>query len=434
MSTRTIAFISSFPPRQCGIARFTQDLVNSVEDAAGREAEAMVIAMNGRDQLKYGPPVKLELSMHSKEDYIQAADHLNFSNVNTVCLQHEFGLFGGKPEEGEYINLFLERLKAPLVTTFHTTLLEPSDGQQSVVRRIGDCSRKVITMSQRGAQMLREVYDISEEKITVIPHGIPDLPQAETWSYKRKLGLEGHTTILTFGLLSRNKGIEVGLKALSQIVKEVPNVRYIVLGATHPNIIRSEGQDYRLSLQRLAKDLDVQQHVVFHNEFVEDKKLHEFLCAADFYVTPYLSEKQIVSGTLAYALGTGRAVISTPYWYAQELLADGHGILVPFGDSQAIAENILGLIRDPREHIALCERAYNKGRQMTWPVIGRAYWDLFSTVEVPEYMPSVLPVGTAREELGSGRLPELKLDHLFRMTDDTGLLQHALRNSKKLGR
>ena len=425
MTQKTIAFISTFPPRRCGIAQFTEDLVGNVTQAAQDKLTPMVIAMNGADKFQYEPPVKLELNANVKKAYIQAAEHLNFSDVNLVCLQHEFGIFGGQTGNGEYILLLLKRLKVPIVTTFHTVLLQPSPGQYRVMHKIAEHSHQVVVMSHRGSKMLQEVYGIPKDKISIIPHGIPDLPVSDSATCKHQFGMANRKIILTFGLLGPNKGIEWVIKALPLLVQKIPNLIYLIVGATHPELIRQEGQKYRLFLQQIVNDLHLQDHVLLYNEFVEDVKLHKFLLAADYYITPYLSEQQITSGTLAYALGTGAAVISTPYWHAKELLADKYGKLIPFGNSDAIAHAILELEDHPEDYSAMCQRAFLKSRSMIWPTVGKTYWDLFTRLEVPKYIPLKFSKDVVEDELSLQKIPEPRIDHICRLTDDTGIIQHA---------
>ena len=295
--------------------------------------------MRADNSLRYNDPVKFEIRQNVRSDYICAADYINFSHVDLVSVQHEFGLFGG--EAGSYLSLLLRRLKAPVITTVHTVINEPRQDYYRAMVDICDCSHKIITMNERGVTMLQDVYGIPAKRIHLIPHGIPDLPFVDSNYYKSKFGLEGRKTILTFGLISKNKGIEVMLRAMPGIIEAEPAAIYIVLGMTHPSVLRSEGESYRFSLQKLVRDLDLQNHVIFHNRFVNDEELHNFLCAADIYVTPYLGREQLTSGTLAFAVGTGKAVVSTPYWAAEELLADGRGRLVPFGDPDALSSEIV---------------------------------------------------------------------------------------------
>jgi glycosyltransferase involved in cell wall biosynthesis len=371
---------------------------------------------------KYSNPVKFEIRQNVKSDYICAADYINFSHVDAVCVQHEFGLFGG--EAGSYLNLLLKRLKVPVVTTLHTVVDNPQEAHYKSMVDLCKASHKVITMNERGVDMLRNVYGIPSRKIKLIAHGIPDLPFVDSNYYKHKFSLESHRTILTFGLLSKNKGIEVMLRAMQTIIKTDPSVIYIILGMTHPNVLKHEGESYRFSLQQMVKDLKLQEHVIFHNRFVDDKELHNFLCAADIYVTPYLNEKQLTSGTLSFAVGTGKAVVSTPYWAAKELLADGRGKLVPFGDSQQMAREISEILQNETLYYSLRRRAYEYGRSRTWPKIGQIYWKLFSSKRrLPRI--STKTKLLAAETISSIEVPEPSLDHLEKLTDDTGLYQHA---------
>jgi len=329
VSPKKVAFISSFLPRKCGIATFTSDLIINTATAARDEFEPLVVAMRSDNELKYNDPVKFEIRQNVKSDYICAADYINFSHVDLISVQHEFGLFGG--DAGSYLSLLLDRLKAPTITTLHTVLDEPDPAYYKSLVDVCNASYKVITMNELGVDMLRDIYGISGKKVQLIAHGIPDLPFVDSNYYKHKFGMEGRRTILTFGLLSKKKGIEVLLKALPVIIKADPSVLYIVLGMTHPTILKNDGESYRFSLQRIVKELGLKEHVIFHNRFVSDGELHNFLCAADIYVTPYLSREQLTSGTLSFAVGTGKAVVSTPYWAAMELLSEGRGKLVSSG-------------------------------------------------------------------------------------------------------
>jgi len=420
-TAKKVVFISSFSPRKCGIATFTSDLIDSTSLAAKGEFEPLVIAMRSED-LKYNDPVKFEIRQNVKSDYICAADYINFSHVDAVSVQHEFGLFGG--EAGSYLSLLLNRLKAPVITTLHTIIDDPDEAHYESLVDLCKASYKVITMNERGVGMLRDIYGIPTRKIKLIAHGIPDLPFVDSNYYKHKFGLEDHRTILTFGLLSKNKGIEVMLKAMQTIIKTDPSVIYIVLGMTHPNVLKHEGESYRFGLQQMVKDLNLQEHVIFHNRFVDDKELHNFLCAADIYVTPYLSEKQLTSGTLSFAVGTGKAVVSTPYWAAKELLADGRGKLVPFGDSQKMAHEIVEILRKDSLYYSLRRQAYEYGRSRTWPKIGQKYWKLFgSKRKLPQI--SAKTKLYAAETISNIEVPEPSLNHLNKLTDDTGLYQHA---------
>jgi glycosyltransferase involved in cell wall biosynthesis len=421
-STKKVAFISSSLPRKCGIATFTSDLISNTAAAAKGEFEPLVVAMRSDNDLKYNDPVKFEIRQNVKHDYICAADYINFSHVDVVSVQHEFGLFGG--DAGSYLSLLLDRLKAPTITTLHTILDDPNPAYHKSLLEVCNASYKVITMNERGVDMLRNIYGISGKKVQLIAHGIPDLPFVDSNYYKHKFGMEGRKTILTFGLLSKKKGIEVMLKALPAIIKADPSVLYIVLGMTHPTILKYDGESYRFSLQRIVKELGLKEHVIFHNRFVRDEELHNFLCAADVYVTPYLNREQLTSGTLSFAVGTGKAAVSTPYWAAMELLADGRGKLVSFGDSKQMAEVIIEILQDDSLFYSLRRRAYDYGRSRTWPKIGQAYWKLFSAKRMPvRITPRAAP--SMAKTISTIEVPEPSLAHLKKLTDDTGLYQHA---------
>jgi glycosyltransferase involved in cell wall biosynthesis len=418
---KKVVFISSFPPRKCGIAAFTSNLIDSITLAAKDEFEPLVVAMRSEDD-KYNDPVKFEIRQNVKSDYIYAADYINFSHVDLVSVQHEFGLFGG--QAGAYLSLLIDRLKAPGITTLHTILDNPDSSQYKTLVDTCKASYKVITMSERGVGMLQDVYNIPAGKIKLIAHGVPDLPFIDSNYYKQKVGLEDRRTILTSGLLNENKGIEVILKAMPAIIKAEPSVIYIILGMTHPNVLKRDGESYRFGLQQMVKDLNLQEHVIFHNRFVADEELHNFLCAADVYVTPYLNEKQLTSGTLSFAVGAGKAIISTPYWAATELLADGRGKLVQFGDSQQMSREIVEILRSDTLYYSLRRQTYEYGRSRTWPKIGQIYWKLFSSkIKLPRT--SAKTILSASETISSIEVPEPSLNHLEKMTDDTGLYQHA---------
>jgi glycosyltransferase involved in cell wall biosynthesis len=420
-TAKKVAFISSFPPRKCGIATFTSDLIKNITLSAKGDFEPLVVAMRSEDQ-KYNDPVKFEIRQNVKNDYICAADYINFSHVDLVSVQHEFGLFGG--EAGSYLNLLLNRLSAPAITTLHTVLDDPNPAYHKSLVDVCNTSYKVITMNERGVDMLRDTYGIGGKKVQLIPHGIPDLPFVDSSYYKHKFGMDGRRTILTFGLLSKNKGIEVMLKAMPTIIKTEPSVLYIVLGMTHPTVLKYDGESYRFGLQRMVKELGLQKHVIFHNRFVKDEELSNFLCAADIYVTPYLKREQLTSGTLSFAVGTGKAVVSTPYWAALELLAKGQGKLVQFDDSKQTAESIVEILQNDSLFHSLRRKAYEHGRSRTWPKIGQAYWKLFSAKRLPVRITAKTTPSVA-ETISSIEVPEPSLDHLKRLTDDTGLIQHA---------
>src|SRR5437773_12334150 len=361
---RKIAFVGDHLPRKCGIATFTSDLLAAVA-AAHPQSQCLSVSVNDiQDGYEYPEVVRFEIAEQDLSSYLRAADFLSISSVAIVCLQHEFGIFGGPA--GGHILALLRELRMPVVTTLHTVLREPRADQRRVMEGLISLSTRLVVMAERGRQMLHDIYQAPPAKIDLIAHGIPDVGFVDPTYFKDQFGVEGKTVLLTFGLLSPNKGIEYVLNALPQILAEFPDVVYIVLGATHPNLLREQGEAYRLSLERLAKKNKVQKHVIFYNRFVELEELKEFIGAADIYLTPYLNEAQIASGTLAYSFGAGKAVISTPYWHAAELLAEDRGVLVPFGDARAIAREVIGLLRDePRRH-AIRKNAYKLGRDMIW--------------------------------------------------------------------
>ena len=420
---KSIVLIGNHLPRQCGIATFTTHLLESIALNAPDKA-CWAIAMNDRPEgYSYPSQVRFEINQSQLNEYSLAADLCNLNQVDVICLQHEYGIFGGK--RGSFIIELLRDLKMPVVTTLHTILKDPNLQDRRIMMQLAEFSDRLVVMSERSVEFLRDIYQVPEEKIVLIHHGIPDVPFVESDAYKDKFGVSGKQIILTFGLLSPGKGIEVVIDALPEIVKAHPEVIYMVVGATHPHLKAEQGEDYRNSLYLRAKELGVSDHIIFHDRFVADEDLLEFIGAADIYVTPYQNEAQIISGTLAYALGMGKAVVSTPYWHARELLADDRGRLVPFRDPPALAREVIDLLDHPDECRAIQERAYQYGRKMVWSNVGRRYLDTFAEAKrqrlrnkVPEHQ--LETVGLRQQ-----RLPEIKLDYLRRMTDDTGLLQHA---------
>ena len=416
-----VALVASFLPQRCGIATFTSDLIASVRAAAGGRFEPLVVAMAAEEGCQYVDPVKFEIRRNVKNDYICAADYINYSHVDLVCVQHEFGIFGGPA--GSDLSLLLRRVSTPVVTTLHTVLDDPGEDYYRSTVEVCELSDRIVVMNERGIDMLCRIYGVDSRKISLIPHGIPDLPFVDSNYYKHRFQMDGRKTILTFGLISENKGIEYMLRALPRIVGVDPTVLYIILGATHPSVIRNDGEAYRFRLQQLVKELGLEGHVTFYNRFVSDERLHDFLCAADLYVTPYRNREQLTSGTLAFAVGAGKAVISTPYWAAEELLADGRGKLVEFDDPSSLATAIIDVLQDEARFYSLRRRAYDYGRSRTWPKVGQQYWDLFLERPLRRIaQPRPLSASAAFSNL---EVPEPALDHLRRMTDDTGLIQHA---------
>src|SRR5258706_1489399 len=354
-NVRKIAFVGDHLPRKCGIATFSSDLLAAVA-AAHPQSQCFSVSVNDiKGGYEYPEIVRFEIEEQDLSSYLRAADFLNISNVDIVCLQHEFGIFGGPA--GGHILALLRELRMPVVTTLHTVLKEPKADQRRVMQELISLSTKLVVMAERGRQMLLEIYQAPPAKIDLIPHGMPDVGFVDPTYFKDQFGVEGKVVLLTFGLLSPNKGIECVLNALPHIVAEFPDVVYIVLGATHPNELREHGEAYRLSLEILAKKNKLEKNIIFYNRFVELENLQEFIGAADIYVTPYLNEAQITSGTLAYAFGAGKVVVSTPYWHAADLLAEDRGVLVPFGDAKAIAREVISLLRDEPRRTTLRKHA-----------------------------------------------------------------------------
>jgi glycosyltransferase involved in cell wall biosynthesis len=420
---RKVAFLGDYLPRKCGIATFTTDLCRAVT-AEFPAFQCLVVPVNDlAGGYEYPAEVRFEIAEQDLTSYLRAADFLNITDVDVVCVEHEFGIFGGPA--GGHVLALLRELQMPIVTTLHTVLREPNTEQRRVMRDLIRLSTRLVVMSERGREFLCDVYQAPAAKVDLIPHGIPDMPFADPNYFKDEFGVAGKQVLLTFGLLSPNKGIEFALRALPDIIREFPNVVYIVLGQTHPNLLRDEGEAYRLSLERLAKDLGVQKNVVFFNRFVELEELMRFIGAADIYLTPYLTESQITSGTLAYAFGAGNAVVSTPYWHAAELLTAERGKLVPFRDGRAIAAAVVELLQDEPSRHSMRKNAYKLGRDMIWSHVAELYAKSFEQARQDHSFVGrkSSPIKTLDEQ--PGQLPELKLDHLFRMSDSTGIFQHA---------
>jgi glycosyltransferase involved in cell wall biosynthesis len=421
---RRVAFIGNHLPRRCGIATFTHDLHLAVS-IARPDIETGVLAMTDPGRA-YAYPLAVRFQIHDGNigEYVQAAEFLNKGAFDVVSLQHEYGIFGG--EAGGHINELLSRLEMPIVTTLHTILAEPNSAQRNVMRRIVDASTKVVVMSEKGHELLRLVHDIPACNIEVIPHGIPDLPFLETQQAKAKLGFHDKKVILTFGLLSPSKGIETVIDALPDIVKSCPNAVYVILGATHPNLVRREGEAYRDRLASRAEELGIQNHVVFFNQFVEQSTLLDFISMCDVYVTPYLNEAQMTSGTLAYSFGLGKAVVSTPYWHAKELLSDGRGIIVPFGDARAVGTEIAALLTNDLRRQSIRRRAYAASRSMTWQQTAMRYVEAFEAVHAPTRRGMLLPVDPIAEQSKASPIPKMRIGHFLSLCDSTGMLQHAV--------
>jgi glycosyltransferase involved in cell wall biosynthesis len=419
-----VAWLGNYVPRQCGIATFTRDLCEAIA-LEYPETHCLVGAVNDRNE-SYHYPERVRFEFHEKDinSYRRAADFLNINNVELLNVQHEFGIYGGPA--GSHLLALLRDVRMPLVTTLHTVLSDPTPEQRWVMAELIRLSDRLVVMAQHGAHLLSEVYGVSSDKVDIIPHGIPDMPFVDPSFYKDQFGVEGKTVLLTFGLLSPNKGIEYVIEALPSILEQHPEVVYIVLGATHPNLLAREGEIYRLSLERLAEARGVKQNVIFYNRFVTTEELRAFMGAADIYITPYMQANQITSGTLAYAFGAGKAVISTPYWHAQELLNNNDcGQLVPFRDAPAIATAVLELMQGPCRLPSSRKAAYLIGREMIWPMVAQRYMESFCLARKRHTQPARKAFADKTLDKEKTELPPFKLDHLFRMTDDTGLLQHA---------
>jgi len=419
-----IAVIGNYLPRQCGIATFTTDLCAAISAEYGN-TRLLALPINDTQQgYDYPPRVRWSLAQDDVKSYQDAAEFLNFNNIDMVCLQHEYGIFGGPA--GSHILHLLRGLKMPVVTTLHTVLREPNPDQLRVMDEIAELSDRLIVMSQLSSQFLQEIFKVPGSKIDMVPHGVPDFPFLDPNFYKDRFGVEGKAVLLTFGLLSPNKGIENVIQALPQILSRHKNVMYIVAGATHPHVLRREGDKYRSSLQALAKEMGVESNVIFYDRFASPEEMAEFIGAADIYITPYRHEAQVVSGTLAYALGAGKAIISTPYWHAIELLDDRRGALVPFQNPDAIAHKTIELLDTPAIRHAMRKRAYLFARDMVWQRVAQGYMESFARVrsdrlETPRVQFSAHAIPKALDQL-----PELNLSHLQELTDDTGILQHAI--------
>jgi glycosyltransferase involved in cell wall biosynthesis len=425
LNTTHLAFVGDYVPRRCGIATFTADICEAIA-AEFPKTECIVGSVNDRPEgYDYPGRVRFEIEEQEIASYRRAAEFLNINNVEVLSVQHEFGIYGGPA--GSHLLALMRDVRMPIVTTLHTVLQAPSSEQRAVMAEIDALSSRLIVMAERGRALLESVYGIAPEKIDLIPHGVIDMPFMDSDFYKDEFGVEGKTVLLTFGLLSPNKGIENVIEAMPVILEQHPEVVYIVLGATHPNQLAAEGEKYRRKLESIAEALGVKEYVNFHNRFVTLEELKEFIGAADIYLTPYLNVAQVTSGTLAYTFGAGKAIISTPYWHAQELLAGERGVLVPFSNSAAIAASVNDVLSQPTRTTAMRKRAWKQGRAMIWPVVAQRYMESFRRARagvsevsiVTESAPRISPIYP---------LPKLKLDHLFTMSDHTGIFQHAIYN------
>lgn len=420
---RRIAFLGGYDPRRCGIATFTHDLCEAVATAAP-SALCYAGAVNDRPEgYAYPPRVRFEIAEKDADSYRRAADFLNFDNADVLCVQHEFGIYGGSA--GSHLLALLKEVRMPVVTTLHTILRDPNSAQREVMDELVRRSDRLVVMAGKGARILSEVYGAPSDKIDTIQHGIPDIPFADSEISKAQFGVEGRPVLLTFGLLGPGKGIEHAIEALPEIVKRHPGVVYLILGATHPHLVAREGERYRLGLERLATDRGVKDNVIFYDRFVSLEDLTEFISATDIYVTPYLNEAQITSGTLAYVFGAGKAVVSTPYWHAQELLGQDRGILVPFRDSKAIAQGVCAFLDDAPRMERTRREAYRLGRDMIWSAVAGRYLESFQRARADRRTLSRTAFAGWTLASRPHVLPPLRLDHVVRMSDRTGIFQHA---------
>ena len=417
-----LAYIGTYPPRECGIGIFTRNLYRSMivnNGTAKDPVEGFIVAMNDHDQtFQYPEEVSLTIRQEHQRDYLEAVKFINLSGADVCILEHEFGIFGG--QSGIYILPLLHRLEMPLVVTLHTILKSPSYNEKAVLQQICKMAHKVVVMSHKAIEFLTGIYDVDKEKIAYIEHGVPDI-QFDQGQSKKEFKLENKKLLLTFGILSRNKGIETVIRALPAVIEKYPEVIYMVLGKTHPNVLRHSGEEYRNYLHRLVKSLNLDDHVFFINEFINQKELFKYLSASDIYITPYLNEAQITSGTLSYAVGVGSAVVSTPYWHASELLADGRGRFFNFNDSEELSKIFMDLLDNPEVLKEHRKKAYEYGKTITWPKSGGKY------VALVEQILAAKPEVSVKNETSVDPLilPPFSLDHVKRLTDDTGIIQHA---------
>jgi glycosyltransferase involved in cell wall biosynthesis len=421
---RTIAIVGNYIPRKCGIATFTSDLCEALSQKLPNPDNIIAIAMDDIvEGYDYPERVKFEIRENIIRDYMNAADFLNLNQIDTVILQHEYGIFGGK--DGINIIQLLKYLKIPILTTLHTVLTNPTNAQLIIIQELAKYSQKFVVMTHKAKIILNDIYNIPDSMISIIPHGIPDVPFVDPIFHKDKFGIEDKKVIFTFGLICPSKGIEFMIEAMPKIIEKYNDVIYIISGATHPSLLRTHGEEYRHFLLRKVKNLGLEDYVQFHNKFVDLKTLTEYLIATDIYVTPYLSKEQITSGTLAYAVGSGKAVVSTPYLFAEEILANGRGRLVPFRDSESLAKEINDLFSSERKRNTIRKNAYLYGREMVWKEVAERYLRLVG--EVFEQKPAFPVELIARDNRSKiiDELPRINLHHFQVLTDNTGILQHA---------
>ncbi len=422
-SFKTIAVIGNYLPRLCGIATFTSDLCEVLAGQLSSQQNVIVLAMDDtNDGYDYPERVKFEIRDKIPADYLRAAEFLNLNKSDAVILQHEFGIFGGS--YGTHIFQLLQNLRIPVLTTLHTVLCNPLPEQKAVISELARLSDKLIVMSQKCHETLKTIYHVADDKIVIIPHGIPDVPFMDTSFYKDQFGVENRKVILTFGLLSPSKGIKYAIDAMSEVVLVHPDAVYVVLGATHPHVVRANGEMYRYELMQRVRERGLDDHVLFFNQFVDLPTLIQFLTAADIYLTPYLDQQQAVSGTLSQAMGAGKAIVSTPYAYAEEMLNDERGILVPFADSGALGQVLVELLNDDLARNRMRKKAYQYCRTMIWPQVAESYLEVISDclkhrLKTPKF------TDLKNSSYGFDALPIVQPDHLRMLTDNTGIFQHA---------
>jgi glycosyltransferase involved in cell wall biosynthesis len=423
-TVQTLAIVSTYIPRKCGIATFAYELRKAIASDVSHP-QALVFGLDDiPNGYTYPPEVRFQIQANQPRDYREAAELLNINQIDIALIQHEFGIFGG-PAGNLILNL-IRRLRMPVATTLHTVLSHPNREQAYVMKELIRLSDRLIVMCETAREMLENIHQVPSQKIAVIPHGVPDVPFVDSIFHKDQFGLEGRTVLMTFGLLSPGKGLEVVIRSLPEIVKHHPEAVYVILGAIHPNVFKREGNAYLVSLEQLADKLGVRDHVIFFNRFVSQEELCRYLGAVDIYITPYPNKMQITSGTLAYAIGMGKAVVSTPYWYAEEMLSNDRGRLFTFGDSGQLAHIVCELLDDSNMRDSIRKRAYIEGRNMIWPEVAKRYLALGSEI-MAERENTPKPVSLFKPQNHDTEvLPLVNLKHLFAMTDDTGILQHAI--------
>lgn len=419
-----ITYISTYPPRECGLATFNKNLMNAIssemtDEEITRQTKVIALNTDGKDDYDYPDEVKFVIRQQNLKDYAEAAVLINASDTDACILQHEFGIYGG--ESGIYVLPFISDLEKPLITILHTVLKEPSFQQKIIIQHLAKKSDKVVVMGKIAIKFLTEIYGVSRDKISYIEHGVPDVEAPEVNLVKSDPLFKNRTILLTFGLINRNKGLETVIRALPKIKEKHPDVLYVVLGNTHPGILKNSGEEYRDYLKQLAAELDVTGQLAFVNRYVAEDELINYLAAADIYVTPYINEAQITSGTLSYAVGAGAAVVSTPYWHAKELLVQNRGQLFDFNDDNKLADIVNMLLDDKDKLSAIKMAAYQYGLTLRWPVIGGKYRDIIETaIENPDMNEKLI-----RQLEVVERIPEFSLGYIKRLTDSTGIIQHA---------